>query len=65
MELTRIKKDAVNDIPFAVIERHIFREVPAESNGLQRKTHALTSQFKYIVKKQQLFRWTISHGLNL
>ena len=25
-------------IPFAVIERHIFREVPAESNGLQWKT---------------------------
>src|SRR5699024_6405555 len=26
-------------IPFAVIERHIFREVPAESNGPQRKTN--------------------------
>jgi len=24
-------------IPFAVIERHIFREVPAESNGPHRK----------------------------
>src|SRR5690625_7640242 len=32
-------------IPFAVIERHIFREVPAESKGPQRKKHALTSQF--------------------
>ena len=40
-------------IPFAVIERHIFREVPAESNGPQRKTHALTSQFIDFVSKQQ------------
>src|SRR5699024_2831222 len=29
--------------------------VPAESNGPQRKTHALTSQFIYFVSKQQFF----------
>ena len=38
-------------IPFAVIERHIFREVPAESKGPQRKKHALTSQFIDFVSK--------------
>src|SRR5699024_1082556 len=38
-------------ISFAVIERHIFREVPAESNGPQWKTHAFTSHFIYLVSK--------------